>query len=431
MGFHGSLPRVPAPPGTAPSRHSAAPRIGRAALACVLVLLGLGALAPAPLAAASSVTVSDAQDLKAAFARAGDGDRIVLAPGRYGHVVLSGRSFAPSLTLASADPADPAVLETLKLDKVGGMTLSGIAVRGTALPPTGAGWRILVAGSHDVMLDGIRVTGHIPTDADGSDPGAAKMVKTAPMVGYAHDIGLRVTDSRNITVEQSEFADLRIAVALTRNEQVRLSRLDIHGAREGIDMNDVRGVVVERSKFHAFKPWKPGTGADDHPDMIQYWAANSSFGVHDLTIRDNLFLQPDNMRHTQTIYGSMRKAKPGVSATNFTITGNVIVNGHVNAISLHGVKGVLVADNVLLPKGDLPDRPRAVETPAIGLIGVTGARVSGNTYLAANRSGQIRAKADDLRNGNITVTGDNVVLSASSASPLYWRKVADEVLGRQ
>ena len=74
---------------------------------------------------------------------------------------------------------------------------------------------------------------------------------------------------------------------------------------------------------------------------------------------------------------------------------------------------------------------RLFETPAIGLIGVTGARVSGNTYLAANRSGQIRAKADDLTNGNITVTGDNVVLSASSASPLYWRKVADEVLGRQ
>ena len=75
-----------------------------------------------PLARASlSTDVSADGELRFAY----DGDRIVLAPGRYGHVVLSGRSFAPSLTLASADPADPAVLETLKLDKVGGMTLSG------------------------------------------------------------------------------------------------------------------------------------------------------------------------------------------------------------------------------------------------------------------------------------------------------------------
>lgn len=420
--------------GAAASRQPAATGWTRGAGRALLLALSLGCPWGPPVAAASptpvgqtasvSVSVSDAKDLKAAFARAEDGDRIALAPGSYGSVTLSGRSFATGLILVSADPTRPAVLEALQLDKVGGVTVSGIEIRGTALPPTGSGWRILVSGSHDVILAGLRVTGHIPSASEGSSPDAAKLVKTAPIVGYGHDTGLRVADSRNITVEQSEFSDLRIAIGLSRNEQVRLNRLDIHDVREGIDMHDVRGVLVERSHFHAFKPWKPGNGADDHPDMIQYWAANSRFGVHDLTIRNNVFQQPENLRQTQTIYGSMRRAPAGVTASNFTITGNLIVNGHINAISLHGVNGVLVADNVLLPKGDLPDRPRAVDTPAIRLLAVIDARVSGNTYLPPNNSG-------GMKNGKITVTSDNVVLSASSTSPLYWRKVADEVFGRQ
>ena len=62
---------------------------------------------------------------------------------------------------------------------------------------------------------------------------------------------------------------------------------------------------------------------------------------------------------------------------------------------------------------------------------MTDARVSGNTYLAVSNSGQIKASPGDLKNGRITVTSDNVVLSTSSTSPLYWRKVAAEKLVRQ
>ena len=189
--------------GAAPHRRPAAVRAGTAALACVLFLLGICCAWGPPLAAASppahpagaaapaTATVSDKQELQAAFAAARDGDRIALAAGSYGHVKLSDRNFAKALTITSADPAHPAVLETLQLDKVGGVTLTGIEVRGTALPPTGAGWRVMVSGSHDVTIAGLRITGHIPTAADGSSPTAPKLVKTAPIVGYGHDIGLQ------------------------------------------------------------------------------------------------------------------------------------------------------------------------------------------------------------------------------------------------
>lgn len=373
------------------------------------------------------VTVSNASQLQAAFASAKDGDRIELAAGNYGSVTLSGRNFASGVTVTSADPANQAVLEDLKINKVTGLTLSDVTVDGTALGPNGnLVNRVFVSNSQNLTFSGLTIEGHIPTAAEGVDPDAASTTRMQAIAGYGYDLGLRFLDCSNITVSQSDFADLRSAVALTRVTNITLTGLDIHDVREGVNMSDVRGVTIEQSQFHDFEPWQSSTGLiGDHPDMIQFWGTNASYGVHDLTIRNNMFVQTEDNLPTQTIFGSVLNSGAGVTATNFIIEDNVIVNGHVNAIALYGVDGVLIDDNLILPNSRSINDPTPLNTPSIVLVATQNATISGNSYVPVSGTQDIKVNLNDP---TIHVASDNVVMSTNPTSALYWRNYAGSLL---
>ena len=367
----------------------------------------------------STVLVHDAAELMSAFKSVKDGDRIDLAAGNYAGVDLTGRSFSSGITITSASANNRAVLTSyLNLDNVSGVTIKGIDVDAAKLAPVNSFARVSINSSQNVALVDVGISGHIPTASEGASPNSAPN-KTGPVSGYGYDVGVKIAYSQGVTLSHLDLSDLRIGIDMHDSKNLQLDNLDLSAAREGIDIHDVTGVMIEDSAFHDFKP----LAGYDHPDMIQYWGTNSNSGVHDLTIQDNMFWQDPNDPQTQTIYGSMLHAPNGnVTASNFTITNNLIVNGHTNAISLQGVDGVLVADNVLLPKGNLPDDPNGVNTPAIALFGVTGATVSHNTFLPVNNSGvTIKGNAADFHNGNITVTPDNILLSTNPSSSHFWR----------
>lgn len=368
-------------------------------------------------------TVTSTQDLEDAFARAADGDRIDLAPGTYDAAVLSGRHFTAGLTIASADPDRPAVFnDSLRLISVSGVTVQDIDLDAAALA---SGYRVEVLNSARVTLQDMLVEGHLPTEAEGVDADAPGTRRHNAITDYGYDRGILMRDSTDVTLDGIELRDLRVAVALNDAYDTTIRGLDIHAVREGINMFDVRGVLIENSTFHNFKPWKnPAAPRDDHPDMIQFWGTNSTFGVHDLTIRNNDFWQDPGDLHTQTIYGSS-SGRP-ITHSNFTITGNTIVNGHMNAIAVYDVQGVYIADNILLPKADLPDVMRQVESPGIVVIKSPDAVVEGNTFVPHSRLKEIKAPIASLEDGTVTL-GENTLLSLDPASPLFWRTVADQV----
>lgn len=373
----------------------------------------------------TTITVSNASQLQAAFTAAKDGDRIELTAGNYGSVLLAGRSFSKGITVASADPAHQAVLEDMKISKVTGLTLADIEIDGTKLGPNGTQvTRLFLSGSHNLTLTGLTVEGHIPTSAQGVDPNAASTTRMQAITGYGYDLGLRLLGCSNVTVTKTDFADLRVATVMSNVSNITLNDIDIHDVREGVDMNDVRGVTIEKSQFHDFKPWLgPSSAIGDHPDMIQFWGDYSNFGVHDLTIRDNLFQQTDDKSWTQTIFGSVRNS--GVTATNFVIEDNIIVNSHLNAIALYGVDGAIISDNLLLPNSRSINDPTPVNTPSIVLVDTHNATISGNSYVPVSKLNDIKV---DLTDPTIHVTSDNVVLSTSPTSPLYWRNYAGSLL---
>ena len=373
----------------------------------------------------TTITVSNATQLQAAFASVKDGDRIELAAGNYGNITLSGRSFAAGVTLTSANGSSPAVLESLKISKVSGLTVADLEVDGTQLGPNGSRViRVEVINSQDLTLTGLKVEGYIPTAAEGVNPQATTTGRMDMIAGYGYDSGLRLRNSDNITVTNSDFSDLKTAVGLINATHLDFNGLEIHDVREGFNMNDVRDVTIEQSHFYAFKPWMSVIKANsDHPDMIQFWGDYSSFGVHDLTIRDNLFQQTDSYAPTQTIFGSVRNS--GVTATNFVIEDNIIVNSHLNAIALYGVDGAVISGNLLLPNSHSVNDPTPVNTPSIVLVDTHNATISGNSYVPVSSINDIKV---DLTDPTIHIAGDNVVLSTSPTSPLYWRNYVGTLL---
>lgn len=84
--------------------------------------------------------VTNTAELHAAFNAAADGDRIELAGGNYGAVKLLDRDFAQGITLAQADPGNPAVMtHSLYIKGCSGITIDGIDL-------DAAGWQKASAG---------------------------------------------------------------------------------------------------------------------------------------------------------------------------------------------------------------------------------------------------------------------------------------------
>jgi hypothetical protein len=374
----------------------------------------------------STWTVETVTELEQAFAAIADGGRIELAPGSYGQATLSDRAFVTGVTITSAVADDPAVFtDRLVLDGVRGVSIDTLQVEAAALAPGRNYARLLIDDSTDVTVSDVTITGHIASAGEGQDPFSGRTKRLDPIAGYGQDIGLRVKDSADVTLTGLDLSDLRMAIGVGDVQDITIRDVEIHAVREGINVHDVRGVLIEDSVFRNFTPWTTGSkGNNDHPDMIQYYGANSSFGVHDLTIRNNLFQQDAGDRQTQTIYGSRSgNPNPEVTLTDFSITGNTIINGHLHGISVNDVQGGEIRDNVLLPKPDLDDNPRQVHTPGIVAMRSGDLEIAGNTLLALSNRRDMKI---DHSTGPVT-REDNIFMATNPDKPLFWRDVLAQV----
>lgn len=386
------------------------------------VLALLWCLLAGPLAA-ETWRAGDVAEAEAAFAAAEAGDRIELAPGRYGAMHLAGRDFAAPVTVASADPGARALLtETLGLSEVANVVVEGIDIRAAGLAERTMAPRLSVERSRDVTLRDIAITGHVPTAADGGvRPDTPGLTGREVIAGHGYDTGVEIRDSHDVTVRALSVREARKGVHVHGSRDVTLTGLSLTALREGINLTDSRGIEIAESRIWGLRPWKPDSDAADHPDMIQFWGRGTARGVQDLTIRDNLLVQRPEDPHSQTIHGSMDGAEPTARAANFTITGNVIVNGHRNAISLSDVEGAVISDNLLLPKSSEFGRLPRVEVPAIVLRDVSNVEVTGNMLLAGPGQLPFTARADLAASGAIRHSG-NRLLDFRPSSPLYWRR---------
>lgn len=358
---------------------------------------------------------SDAE-LRSTFNAAQDGDIIQLAAGAvFTGDKLQGRDFATGLTITSADPNNRAVFAntTLEFRDVSGVTLTGIDFLRDNLADARTGPGLVLRDTADITVRDVEFRNHIPTVAEGADPLADTTNRHDSIAGFGVGTAMRVMASSGTTIENVEIHDFRTAISLQTSDSVTLTDLDIHEVREGITLFDMDDTIIQNSHLHDFKPWWNGSSSrNDHPDMIQFWGLNSSSGVHDLTIQGNLFDQPAGW--TQTIFGHLRHAGVGVTATGFQITDNIIINGHVNAIALGDVSDVVIDNNLMLSND--PDSANNIDFPRIILNRTANVTVTDNILPVYGPKGVVLLPTNGQQSRDITLDG-NVLLPRDSSLP--------------
>ena len=324
-----------------------------------------------------SVTVSTLADLNSALAAAKGGETILLKGGDYDRLSLSLRDFPSNVTIASADPGDPAVFSGLMLSHMGNLTLDGVVFDYTYQP--GQIFSIApfdVRNSHDVTIRNSVFDGDLVHGTGTFND------------GYGNGYGLGVRGSQNIVIENNEFFDFGRGIVFSKSSDLIVSGNDLHAmSSDGMDFAQVQNVLIEGNFLHDFE-YSPGTTS--HPDMIQFWTSGTDMPSGNITIRGNR-LDVGDGDWTQSIFMRNERVDTGEAGKemyyyNILIEDNVIANSHVHGITVGETKGLTIRNNTLVHAGtDMGAVINGVQVPAIRVADkATGVTVIDNITSAVH-----------------------------------------------
>jgi PKD repeat protein len=295
--------------------------------------------------AVKTITVSTANQLKTALSKATGGETILLNPGDYGKLVLTGRSgfditFASEVTIRSADPARPAVFTGLDVRGAENLSFRDLVfdyvasvTDSTAITPFN------ISGSTNITVSGSVFDGDL---AKGGDAAA---------IGHATGRGLNASNNTNFTFIDNEMHTFWKGLALGGNDNARVIGNDFHSMRsDGLNANAVSGLLIEGNRFHDFVR-APGTG--DHADFIQFASTGAKRPSSDVTIRGNLFDSGENGGGIHTIFLRNDQVDKGLAGSemffrNILIEQNTIYADHLHGISVGETAGLVIRNNTLL-----------------------------------------------------------------------------------
>lgn len=271
------------------------------------------------------INVTNAAGLTAALAAAKGGDTISLAGGNYGDVSIRDLKPTSTITLRSADAANPAHFDTLAVRASQNLTFRGLDIgRGLNTGELDYFQLSAVRDSTKIVFDGNYFHGSL----DGNPAND----------GY----GLVSQNVTALTLINNTFEELTRGAQLSgvTNMQVSYNRfLDLRS--DALNLDGSQNAVVENNVFQGFYPI-----AGDHPDAIQVHNIGYDTPLTNLTIRNNALL-PGGTGGPQGIW--------------------------IAGAGTQGFKNIVIENNLLFGEGSFN---------GIGLSGVTGATVKNNTVIS-------------------------------------------------
>lgn len=264
-------------------------------------------------------TANSAAELTSTLAKAQDGDTIQLASGSYGKLVLKDIQIAGNVTITSADPANPAVINGLLAKNCDGLTFSNLDFYN---PVEGLHNAFQLLGSKNITLDNLEV--HGPSNMGSGLEVALLMVR----------------NTTNVTVTNSEFHDGWQAINMLDNNGLTVANNYIHNIRtDGVRGGGNSDLIITKNTFTDFFP-----NSIDHPDAIQLWTNNTTASATNVTISDNLIMRGQGAQ-MQGIF--MRDIVGNLPFMNMNITGNIIAGGLYNGIAVEHVGSGTITDNII------------------------------------------------------------------------------------
>ncbi|MDE3239688.1 MAG: right-handed parallel beta-helix repeat-containing protein [Paracoccaceae bacterium] len=295
-------------------------------------------------APANVVTVHDPAGLMRAIATARPPERILLAPGDYGAIkIVNGPRlaavFAAPLTIASADPTNPAQLSRLTIAGARNIAIEGLKlVYGFQSGDPYWTTPFAVINSRDITLRHNRFVGDVARGV------------SAVADGHGYGMGLSVRGSDGVAVRDNDISRFMVGIRVMESANIDVTGNDIHNLRmDGMDVSQVSHIRIADNHIHAFEK---APGSKDHPDMIQFWTAGTKHPTTDVTIENNL-LDAEGDGWTQSIFMrnelvDTHKAGPEMFYRNVVIRQNVIINAHLHGILVGEGNGITISHNTLV-----------------------------------------------------------------------------------
>lgn len=365
------------------------------------------------------VTVNNAAELQAALASALPGDTIYLSSGNYGDVTINGAQFTNDVTLASADPAAPAIFQSLYIQESSHLQIDGVLIE-HILEPGEPDWvsALRIDRSDHIEIRNSEFTGSV--DGDYSNDGQ----------------GFLALDSTYVTLENNTFHDLKAGIGFGRSEHITVIDNDLFDIRsEGMNFGAVSHVLVEGNTLSDFHPL-----AGDHPDMIQFFNDGASQDMTDVVIRANDLSQGDGEAVQGIFIQGVPTGEIGTypySASGFVIDANTIHLGSAQGIWISDVSDVAITANTVteVEGAELTPAIRTMRTtdavvtdntaPAIQDLDSVDLQVSGNTITGGTSSGY-GTSGDDFIQGD---AADNTLNGAAGNDELHGADGFDVLYG--
>ncbi|RYD73783.1 MAG: right-handed parallel beta-helix repeat-containing protein, partial [Verrucomicrobiaceae bacterium] len=220
----------------------------------------------------ATYNVSNAAELNVALKAVGAGDKILLGAGDYGAVSLKNLTFDANITIASKDPSAQAVIT--KLDVAGSKGITFTDLEFSTNGSVKLGGLFSVVGSSKITFDNVYVHGSLNGNPqDDVD-------------------GIRLVDSKDVTITNSEFEQLRIAISHRDGDGMNISGNHIHDIRmDGIRGSGSSDILISKNYITDFYRVD-----GDHADAIQFFTGNTTEAAKNITITDNIIDRGDGLK---------------------------------------------------------------------------------------------------------------------------------------
>lgn len=330
--------------------------------------------------------VATQKQLETAIAGLKNGDTILLAGGQYDLIKMrtttrQDHSFEQKVTIASADPNNPAVVSELIMASVDNVTFSGVKFDYNPAKPSSKPF--FVEKSSRVVFDNVTFEGEIVN-------------------GFGVGQGLRAKDSSQVTVVDSHFVNLQNALSFSNMSDVALLDNDVRGmSNDGFTFGGMTRILIAGNDFRDYKSPQP---LAPHKDNIQFRTASGETASTDVVIRENVMVV-DEARHGIFIGNEAYRDGDDASVhTNVVIEHNTLSTAQTHGITVFQADRLDIRDNILTKNPGMPltdklytpiinvskysthvqiqgNQVASVQTPQNETWTVAGNLVSGQRYL--------------------------------------------------
>lgn len=347
--------------------------------------------------------VSNAGDLANAIRTASAGDEVLLENNGSSYSIqmrdksFDGRGGRPDgIVFRSADPDNPAVIDTLKLGGVSHVAIENVVFDSSAVRADRPDWMddVIVFGGADIAIRDSRLIGTATerlTPENVGEERAENMSLIRHVDGFVfennvvsnYNHALQVREARNIEISGNEITALQ---------------------GDGMRLAGLINTVIEGNYIHDF------IGSDhnvNHMDMIQLWSTNTTARTENLKVIGNA-LDSGSGQISQAIF--MRNEQVDLSNgartdrvyKDIEISNNVIYNGHLHGIAVGETNGLEISNNTIVANRSTEGQPGferdSFYNPVIKVSdGSTGVSISNNI------TADVRVPAGSDVTGNVIV----------------------------